>query len=166
MVLVPLFEPEVRDRICRTVCANFGFGALGVRRAVQAVGAALAIASVATGAAAQTPQASLKTLSELGAALRACWIPPPLDQARAGMQITVQMSFRRNGELFGRPRITFETAGASDDERLAYRIAVARMLQRCASLPFTEALGNAVAGRPFTIRFIDNRNLKQAENAP
>jgi hypothetical protein len=22
------FEPEVRDRICRTVCANFGFGAL------------------------------------------------------------------------------------------------------------------------------------------
>ena len=28
MVLVPLFEPEVRDRICRTVGANFGFGAL------------------------------------------------------------------------------------------------------------------------------------------
>jgi hypothetical protein len=28
-VAVPLFEPEVRDRICRTVCANFGFGALG-----------------------------------------------------------------------------------------------------------------------------------------
>jgi hypothetical protein len=30
MILVPLFEPEVRDRICRTVCANFGFGAPGV----------------------------------------------------------------------------------------------------------------------------------------
>src|SRR5438105_9956232 len=28
MTLVPLFEPEVRDRICRTMCANFGFGAL------------------------------------------------------------------------------------------------------------------------------------------
>src|SRR5262249_10480956 len=27
MILVP-FEPEVRDRICRTACANFGFGAL------------------------------------------------------------------------------------------------------------------------------------------
>jgi hypothetical protein len=78
----------------------------------------------------------------------------------------VQMSFRRNGELFGQPRITFESAGASDDERLAYRVAVAQMLQRCAPLPFTEALGNAVAGQPFTIRFIDDRKLKQAENAP
>ena len=134
--------------------------------ALQAVGAALAIAGVASSAAAQTPQAPLNTLSELGSALRACWVPPPLDQARAGMQITVQMTFRRNGELFGRPRITFETAGASEDERLAYRIAVARTLQRCASLPFTDALGNAVAGRPFTIRFIDNRKLKQAESTP
>ena len=131
--------------------------------AVQAVGAALAIVGLATGAAAQAP---LNTLSELGSALRACWAPPPLDQARSGMQITVQMSFRRNGELFGRPRITFETAGATDDERLAYRVAVAQMLRRCASLPFTDALGNAVAGRPFTMRFIDTRKLKQAERTP
>jgi hypothetical protein len=137
-----------------------------VTGAVQVVGAALAIAGVASSAAAQTPHAPLNTLSELGSALGACWVPPPLDQARAGMQITVQMTFRRNGELFGRPRITFETAGASEDRRLAYRLAVARTLQRCASLPFTDALGNAVAGRPFTIRFIDNRKLKQAESTP
>jgi hypothetical protein len=129
-------------------------------------GAALAIAVVATSAAAQKPQAQLDTLKDIGAALQGCWVPPPMDQSRPGMQITVQMSFRRNGELFGQPRITFESAGASDDERLAYRIAVAQMLQRCAPLPFTEALGNAVAGRPFTIRFIDDRKLKQAENAP
>jgi hypothetical protein len=83
-----------------------------------------------------------------------------------GQQITVKMSFRRNGELFGQPRITFESAGASDDERLAYRIAVANMLKRCAPLPFTETLGNALAGRPFTIRFVDQRKLRQAENAP
>ena len=100
------------------------------------------------------------------AALRACWVPPPLDQSRVGMQITVQMSFRRNGELFGHPRITFESIGASDDERLAYRIAVAKMLKRCAPLPFTDALGNAIAGRPLTMRLIDNRKLKQAENIP
>jgi len=100
------------------------------------------------------------------AALRACWVPPPIDQSRAGMQITVQMSFRRNGELFGRPRITFESAAASDDERLAYRIAVAKMIKRCAPLPFSDALGNALAGRPFTIRLIDDRKLRQAENVP
>jgi len=121
---------------------------------------------LATGVAAQAPQTPVNTLSELMAALRACWVPPPLDQSRAGMQITVQMSFHRNGELLGQPRITFESAGASDDERLAYRIAVAKMLKRCTPVPITEALGNALAGRPLTIRFVDNRKLRQAENAP
>jgi hypothetical protein len=133
---------------------------------VELAGAALVLVACATNAAAQAPQGQINTLNELGAALRACWIPPSLDRSRAGMQVTVQMSFRRNGELFGKPKVTFESSGASDDERLAYRIAVADMLKRCASLPFTDALGNAVAGRPFTMRLVDDRKLKQAENAP
>ena len=133
---------------------------------VELAGAALVLVACATNAAAQAPQGQINTLNELGAALRACWIPPSLDRSRAGMQLTVQMSFRRNGELFGKPKVTFESSGASDDERLAYRIAVAAMLKRCASLPFTDALGNAVAGRPFTMRLVDDRKLKQAENAP
>jgi hypothetical protein len=132
----------------------------------QVAGAMLAFAALATGVAAQAPQTPVNTLSELMAALRACWVPPPLDQSRAGMQITVQVSFRRNGELLGQARITFESSGASDDERLAYRIAVAKMLKRCTPVPVTEALGNALAGRPLTIRFVDNRKLRQAENAP
>jgi hypothetical protein len=124
---------------------------------------ALVSAALATSAAAQQPL-TLNTLKDLGAALRACWTPPPLAQSRAGMQITVQLSFKRNGELLGNPRITFETAGATDDDRLAYRIAVAETLKRCTPLPFTAALGNAVAGRPFTMRFMDERKLKQAES--
>ena len=135
-------------------------------RPVELAGVALVLVACAANAAAQAPQGQINTLNELGAALRACWIPPSLDRSRAGMQVTVQMSFRRNGELFGKPKITFESSGASDDERLAYRIAVADMLKRCASLPFTDALGNAVAGRPFTMRLVDDRKLKQAENAP
>jgi len=83
----------------------------------------LAFVSLVGEAVAQGPQLPLNTLNEVSAALRTCWIPPPIDQSRAGMQITVRMSFRRNGELFGHPRITFESTGASDDERLAYRIA-------------------------------------------
>jgi hypothetical protein len=114
-------------------------------RPVELAGVALVLVACATNAAAQAPQGQINTLNELGAALRACWIPPSLDRSRAGMQLTVQMSFRRNGELFGKPKITFK---------------------RCASLPFTDALGNAVAGRPFTMRLVDDRKLKQAENAP
>src|SRR5262249_56813925 len=63
------------------------------------VGGTLAIAMAATGAVAQTRDQPLNTLHDVIAALRACWAPPPMDQSRPGMQITVQMSFRRNGEL-------------------------------------------------------------------
>jgi hypothetical protein len=124
------------------------------------VGGTLALAALATSAGAQKAQVLLNTLKELG---EACWAPPPMNQSRPGMQLTVMMSFKRNGELFGQPKVTFESPGASDDERLAYRIAVAQMLKRCTPLPFTDALGNAVAGRPFTIRFTDDRKLKRAE---
>jgi hypothetical protein len=135
-------------------------------RRLRVAGWTLAFSALVSGAAAQTPQPPVNTLSEVMAALRACWVPPPLDRSRVGMQITVQISFRRNGELLGQPRITFESPGASDDQRLAYRSAVAKMLKRCAPLPFTDALGNALAGRPFTIRFTDQRKFRQAEKAP
>jgi hypothetical protein len=110
------------------------------------------------------PSGPINTIQQVFAALEACWISPVLDQSRPGMQITAMVSFTRKGELFGKPRITYETPEASDDDRLAYRIAMAEALRRCNPLPFTEGLGNALAGRPLTIRFIDNRKLKQAEN--
>jgi hypothetical protein len=108
------------------------------------------------------PAQALNTIAEVFAALEACWMPPALDQARPGMQITVMVSFKRSGELLGKPRITYETPGATDEERLAYRVAMAQALERCMPLRFTDALGNALAGRPMTLRFIDNRKLKQA----
>ena len=72
------------------------------------------------------------------------------------MLITVLMSIKRNGELFEQPRIVFQSREASDTQRSSYRIAVAQ-IKRCASLPFTEALGNIVAGQPFTMTFTDDR---------
>ena len=95
--------------------------------------------------------------ARLEAALLDCWVPPPIEQSRPGMQITVLISFRRNGGLFGQPRITFQSGGASDAERASYRTAVAETLKRCASLPFTEAFGNGMAGEPLAMRFVDDR---------
>jgi hypothetical protein len=131
---------------------------------------ALALASTEAGFAQEMPRqrepnrpvAALNTIQDVFHALEACWIPPDLDQARPGMQITVLLSFKKSGELNGKPRITYETPGATDAQRLAYRVAMAQALERCNPLPFTEALGNALAGRTMTMRFIDNRNLKQA----
>jgi hypothetical protein len=94
----------------------------------------------------------LNTLRDLFARLQGCWKPPPLSRA-SPMDITVVVSFNREGHILGRPRITFESEQASDGDRLQYRIAVMEALQRCTPLPFTEALGGAVAGRPFAIPF-------------
>ena len=116
-------------------------------------GEVLVIATLAGSAAAQSPRAPINTLNDLEAALLDCWVPPPIEQSRPGMQITVLMSFKRNGELFGQPRITFQSSDASDAERASYRTAVAETLKRCASLPFTAAFGNGMAGEPFTMRF-------------
>jgi hypothetical protein len=139
------------------------------RPVICAVGATLAAVAISARALAQDagatkkPAAPLNSIAEVFAALEACWVPPGLEQARAGMQITVLVSFKRSGEILGQPRITYETPEASQDERLSYRVAMAQALRRCTPLPFTEALGNALAGRPMTLRFIDNRKLKQAK---
>lgn len=124
---------------------------------LQIAAEALAIAALSASALAQNAQAPINTPTELEAALQACWVPPPLAQSRPGMHITVLMSFKRNGELFGQPRIVFQSREASNTQRSSYRDAVAQMLKRCASLPFTEALGEIVAGQPFTMTFVDDR---------
>jgi len=48
---------------------------------------ALAVAALSASAAAQNPQAPINTLTGLEAALLACWVPPPMEQSRLGMQI-------------------------------------------------------------------------------
>ena len=116
------------------------------------------------GAANNRTAVPLNTIGDMFAALQACWIPPPAEEARPNMQITVRMSFKRNGELLGEPRITYETPGIPENTRLAYREAVAATVKRCVPLPFSDRLGNSIAGRPVNIRFVDQRGLKQAEN--
>ena len=93
----------------------------------------------------------IDSLKEIFATLRSCWKPP---RSQAGpVEITVMVSFNREGAILGRPRITFESEGTSENDRLAYRISVMEALQRCTPLPFSEGLGGAVAGRPLTVRF-------------
>jgi hypothetical protein len=74
----------------------------------QIAGEALAIAALSASAAAQSPQAPINTLTDLEAALLACWVPPPMEQSRPGMQITVLMSYKRNGELTAKDRFSVE----------------------------------------------------------
>jgi hypothetical protein len=102
----------------------------------------------------------LDTIRDMFNALRACWVPPPQDDARPGMQMSVRLSFRRSGELIGAPRVTYASPDAPPAARDTYHDAILAALARCAPLPFTPGLGGAVAGRPVAIRFVDNRTTQ------
>jgi hypothetical protein len=107
---------------------------------------------------AQADPARVDTIKDVIARLRTCWRPPPASLANPGIDITVIVSFKRDGNILGHPKITYESEQATDNDRLNYRIAVMEALQRCTPMPFTEGMAGAVAGRPFAIQF-HNRKI-------
>ncbi|MGQ0684532.1 hypothetical protein [Bradyrhizobium sp.] len=107
----------------------------------------------------QRPDHDLNTITDLFAALRSCWSPPPAEAAREGMQMSVRFSFRRSGEMIAAPRVTFATSGVPADTRATYLKAINDSLDTCLPLKFTAGLGGALAGRPIAIRYVDNRAL-------
>jgi hypothetical protein len=99
----------------------------------------------------------LDTIRDMFDALRACWVPPPADEARPGMQMSVRLSFKRDGGVIGTPRVTYASHDAPDSAKDVYHDAITEALKRCTPLPFSAGLGGAVAGRPIMIRFVDER---------
>ena len=123
---------------------------------------AAALVWLAAAAPAQAEPQQLDTIKDVFAKLYSCWRPPPASRANP-MDITVIVSFNREGAILGQPRITYESGNAGDNDRIAYRIAVMETLQRCAPLPFTEALGGAVAGRPLAVTFRSRKRPPKPE---
>src|SRR4051812_24258682 len=107
------------------------------------------------------PQGLLNTMADIRQALRACWQPPPMSEARSGMELTVRLSFKRNGDIFG-ARITYQSPNVSDEERATYHRALLAALSRCSPLPLSESLGEAIAGRPFAFHIHDTRQQRKA----
>jgi hypothetical protein len=107
--------------------------------------------------------ANLNTIRDMFAALRGCWVPPPKDEARHGMEYTVRFAFRRDGEMIAPPRMTYASHGAPAEVRDKYRDAVDAALKRCTPLHFTDAMGGAVAGRPIAVRFVDERTIESGK---
>ena len=107
------------------------------------------------------PQGPLNTTADIRQALRGCWRWPVAGDARSGMALTVRLSFKRNGEIFG-ARITYQSPGVSDEERLLYYRALLSALARCSPLPLSASLGEAIAGRPMTFHIHDTRQQRKA----
>jgi hypothetical protein len=134
---------------------------MAILRRRPLVWCAAALLSWPSLAAAQSGPGQVDTIKDVIAKLGTCWKPPAPSRANPDVEITVIVSFRRDGTIFGHPKITYESASATDNDRLMYRIAVMEALQRCTPMPFTETMAGAVAGHPFAVKFYNRKRPPQ-----
>jgi hypothetical protein len=92
----------------------------------------------------------VNTLREMGAALWSCWFPPAGTQ---NFQVTIIFSFKRNGDVLGKPRITYSTFNGDVQEQKRIMGLILTSLEACTPVAVTPELGGAIAGRPFTMTF-------------
>ena len=92
-------------------------------------------------------------LDEIAPALRRCWSPPALTGADTGVMATVRFSLRRDGSLFGQPRLSWSTKRTDAALRERFGRSIIEAVQSCTPLRLSPGLGASIAGRPFSIRF-------------
>ena len=68
----------------------------------------------------------------------------------------MRMSFRVDGSLIGPPMFSYVNAPPGSAMREDVTASILQAISNCTPLPFTAALGSAIAGRLFTIRFVSN----------
>ena len=123
----------------------------------------LTIGTVSAEAAPPKPDHDLNTLRDLFFTLRACWTPPAAANAQHGMQMTVRVSYKKSGDIFAPPQLTYVLEGSSAKARDIYRNAIMQSLEACAPLHFSRGFGGAIAGKPILIRYIDDRDLTRQQ---
>ena len=138
--------------------------ALSGASVARAQGTLLLIEIRATNPQPVRPTGPVNDLQEFMAAWAGCRRPPPVDQSRAPLDLTFQVSFKRSGELFGKPRAISFSARGDAGGAAALLSAVAEAVDRCSQMPFTDQMGGAVAGRPFRVRFLDRRDSRKTES--
>src|SRR5215475_1228244 len=103
-------------------------------------------------------------IDELGPLLSKCLELPVGDDAQAGMQLSLKLAFKRDGELLADPRFTYTTHDAPEKVKAAYQAAVLDMIKHCTPLPITDQFGGAIAGRPFVVTVMETRTLKAGDH--
>ncbi len=124
----------------------------GLVRSLSAAMVAASLGSpVQAAPAAPDRNAPINSLRDIAPKIATCWHPPHTDD-----EVTIRMSFTREGVLIGRPRVTFmKVIGKSDtDAEVELANSILKAVYDCAPLAFTPAFGASVAGRVLAIRFI------------
>ena len=93
--------------------------------------------------------APANTLVELQRQLGACMAgksPGP-----AGSRLTIMLMMKRDGSIFGKPRITFSHLEGDKDTRRQFVDDAERAVEACLPFRITPSLGEAIAGRQLVI---------------
>jgi hypothetical protein len=90
------------------------------------------------------------TLRELFPALTACWRAPA---GSAGSTVTIGITLRRDGTMFGRPTISYSRLSGDTEAQKRFIAAALAALAACTPASITDGLGGAIAGRRILIRF-------------
>jgi hypothetical protein len=110
---------------------------------------ALLAASACGPAAPAEDAAPANTLAELQRQFGACMAGKPLGPP--GSRLTIMLTMKRDGSIFGKPRITFSHLEGDADQRRRFVDNAERAVEACLPLRITPALGQAIAGRPFFV---------------
>jgi hypothetical protein len=109
--------------------------------------------TVGTGAQALGAQPPLVTrVHGIATGLAACWRPPHDKD-----QVTVRLSFTREGAVIGEPRIVFVRSSGRRADDAALASSMLRAIRECAPLHFSAQLGSAIAGQVLDIHFTGPR---------
>jgi hypothetical protein len=82
---------------------------------------------------------------QFGACISGRPIVPP------GSAVTIVLMMKRDGSIFGKPRITFSRLEGDEEARQRFLDDAERAIDSCLPFRVTPALGGAIAGRLFSV---------------
>jgi hypothetical protein len=132
------------------------FGTLNMLKSKHGRGVACSFYSIAcfifvTSADAQT----IDRLDTIGPFIDRCMTPKMAEQRFVGRrEVTFRVSFRTNGSIIADVAQTFSFPNAAGVEQKQFITAVKQAFVACTPLPFSKELGAAIAGRPYSYRYV------------
>ena len=127
-----------------------GKGAMQARRAARLFASIGIVALVLAGRAeAAEAQPQVTRVHGIATGIAACWRPPHDDD-----QVTVRLSFTREGAVIGEPRIVYVRSSGRRANDAALADSMMAAIRDCTPLHFSARLGSAIAGQVLDIRFI------------
>ena len=112
--------------------------------------------------AAKSPKGLINLPREVAQKIADCWTTPGSLVGKK-VEATIKISFRADGTPLGPPVFTYVSAQLGSAARVDIIHSVEEAVRACSPVPFTAALGSAIAGRLFLIRFVANPDAHPRE---